>query len=187
MCRQDDKHQGIIIECGALMQKYSIEQAIKHATQKDKSAFVLLDQINDPHNIGAIIRSAACFDVDAVFITEDNSPSINCTIVRVSAGASEIIPIYKIESAKKMINMLKDNGFFTIALDSNEEKNQNLRTVIQKESKILFVLGSETGMRPTVLSACDATIRIPSSNAMDSLNVSNAAAIVFYEYYTKFN
>lgn len=181
MCQNGDRHQGIIVECGNLMNNIQLDELLSKSPIY--SGFALLDGINDPHNIGAIIRSACCFDIKGVFITSRNSPDINCTVVRTSVGASEMIPIYKIDNPKKIINLAKENNITVIALDSNAKKDKKMDETFQNIDKALIILGSETGISNSITSLADELICIPSSNKIDSLNVSNAAAIAFYEWY----
>lgn len=177
----DAVHQGIIIETGPL-KEYNIYHDLDLDLQK--SCIVLLDQITDPHNIGAIIRSAACFNIDLVVATKDNMPSINSTIIKTSSGASELVPISIVTNLNEAILFLKKHNYWIVGLDSNSLEGDNLGKTIAKYEKIAFVFGSEgSGMRRLVRENCDLLLKIPTTNKIDSLNVSNAAAIVMYEYY----
>jgi 23S rRNA (guanosine2251-2'-O)-methyltransferase len=138
----------------------------------------ILDQITDPQNIGAIIRSAASFNISAVILPADNAPNENATIAKTASGALELVPIIKVTNLKRSIDYLKKHGFWVIGLDGNASKTLNSKII---SDKIAIILGSEDkGMRKLIKEACDHLAKIPISNKVDSLNVSNAAAIAFY-------
>ena len=141
---------------------------------------VILDQVTDPHNIGAIVRSAAAFSADAVILTEYNSPSENNTIVKCAAGACESVPLVKVTNLASCMKTLKKEGYWIIGLDGHTETELNQSIF---SDKIALVLGSEgTGMRKLTKDNCDYIAKIKISSNLESLNVSNAAAIALYEF-----
>lgn len=143
----------------------------------------ILDQITDPQNLGAILRSAAAFGVKNIIIPQDNAAKENANLAKIASGALETVSITEVVNLTQTIKKLKDAGFWVIGLD------HNAKTLIQDYSapeKLAIVLGNEnSGIRPLVQKQCDLLVKIPMklTNLLDSLNVSTAAAIAFYEMF----
>lgn len=176
-------HQNIVLEVLPL-KPLEIEDIIENVSSKEKSCLVILDQITDPHNIGAIIRSAAAFSADAIIMTEHNSPSENQTIIKSAAGACELIPLVKVTNLANCMKLLQKEGYWIIGLDGHTEIELNNSIF---SNKIVLVLGSEgKGMRNLTKKNCDYIAKIKISKSLESLNVSNAAAIALYEF-SKYN
>lgn len=174
-----DKHQGIAASVSNY--RFHNESSLKNC----KTIFIL-DSVQDPHNLGAIIRSAYCFNIDAIIIQDKQSPDITSAVVRSSAGYSELTKIVKVVNISQTIEKLKKEDFWAIGLDSNATVTGNnaVRNVIADYKKKIFVFGSEgSGIRQLVLSKCDIKLKIPINKNSDSLNVSNAVAIIAYENY----
>jgi 23S rRNA (guanosine2251-2'-O)-methyltransferase len=172
-------HQNIVLEVFPL-KTLEIEDIIAETASKESSCLVILDQITDPHNIGAIIRSAAAFSADAIILTEHNSPSENQTIIKSAAGACESIPLVKVTNLASCMKTLQEEGYWIIGLDGHTEIELNHSIF---SNKIVLVLGSEDkGMRKLTKKNCDYIAKIKISKNMESLNVSNAAAIALYEF-----
>jgi 23S rRNA (guanosine2251-2'-O)-methyltransferase len=146
---------------------------------------VLLDELQDSQNIGAIIRSAALFNVDALISTLHNSPDENSHIIKAASGAFEYIPFIKTVNLSQTINILKKNNYWTVGMSC--DANQSLDTIsknFSKDEKIAIIVGNEEkGMRKMVEKNCDFLVTIPvnQSRGVDSLNASNATAIFLYE------
>ena len=139
---------------------------------------VVLDQITDSRNIGAIIRSAKAFGCDAVIISKHNAPAENGILARAAAGALEDIPVIKVTNLKRTIETLKSNSICCIGLDASGSNNLNRFSL---EPKLAIIMGSEnSGMRRLTKEACDHVVKIPMQNEMESLNVSVASAIALY-------
>ncbi len=139
---------------------------------------VVLDQITDSRNIGAIIRSAKAFGCDAVIISKHNTPAENGNLARAAAGALEDIPVIKVTNLKRTIETLKSNSICCIGLDASGSNNLNR---FSSEPKLAIIMGSEnSGMRRLTKEACDHVVKIPMQNEMESLNVSVASAIALY-------
>jgi 23S rRNA (guanosine2251-2'-O)-methyltransferase len=186
LSRDDDRHQGIVLKTGDLLEKIPLDDLINEKYKNGKSCGFMLDRVQDPHNIGAIIRSAYCFGCDFLIMPRHDAPAINATIIRTSAGFSESLPIYTVNNLAMCMTRLKDMGYAIAGLDSNANAIDP-QTVVQRHDKIVFVLGSEgDGMRKIVQDNCDEIVKIKMINAADSLNVSNAAAIVGYEFYKNY-
>ena len=172
-------HQGVALKVLPIIQRsfYEMLQILK---QKQKSIVVILDQILDPHNIGAIIRTAAAFGVDVVINTKNNSPEENSTLVKSSSGAFEIIPYIQVVNLISTIKELKSIGYWVIGL--THTANSNINNISLDFEKIAIILGSEEkGLRKLSSKHCDLLTRINISNSVESLNVSNAAAIALHK------
>jgi 23S rRNA (guanosine2251-2'-O)-methyltransferase len=148
---------------------------------KKFSLIIILDQITDINNIGAILRSAAAFQADAVIITKDHAPKNFSSIYKISSGAAELIPLIQVVNLNNTFTQLKKCGYWIVGLDihtNNFLGNQPL------PEKTALVLGSENkGIRKLVRENCDLLYKIHINAQIDSLNVSNSAAIALYEYH----
>lgn len=146
---------------------------------------ILLDEITDPHNFGAIIRSAACLGADGIVIPRHNSAEVNHTVIKTSSGAVKHISIAKETNLSNSIKYLKQNGFWIVGTDMNCQK-----TLFEVDLKmpVGLVIGSEgKGIRPNLKSACDFLVRIPMTGKLDSLNASVSAGILLYEIFRQKN
>ncbi len=183
LCKDGEKHQGYIAYVGDLLQDLSLEDYILNFQKQNNVKIIILDQINDPHNLGAILRSAMCFSVDLVIITKYNMPPINSSVIRSSAGMSEYIDILTVVNLSDTISALKAANIYVIGMDLDGE-NKNIANIMEDKSKIAVVMGSEGfGIRPSVSKSCDIIARIGMNPGAESLNVSNAAAIAMYEMF----
>lgn len=170
-------HQGIIAKVKTIFHSDIRELDFN----KKECKIAILDQITDPQNIGSIIRSAAAFDISAIIMPADNSPDENAGLAKTASGCLELVPIVKVTNLKSSIDYLKKAGFWVVGLDSNTTQVFN-KTMAS--DRLAIVLGSEdTGPRRLTKESCDFLARIPMSGKVESLNVSNAAAIVFYVLY----
>jgi 23S rRNA (guanosine2251-2'-O)-methyltransferase len=175
-------HQGIAIMV-KLLKSPSIDNLINNI--KSKSIIMCLDQINDPQNIGAIIRSSLAFAADAVITTKDNAPSESASLVKASAGAFELIPYIQVVNMARTLKFLKDHGFWVVSITQNGDNNIDS---VAKFDKIALVLGSEgKGIRDINLKQSDVKVKVDMSNKLESLNVSNAAAIILHQLYINLN
>ncbi len=171
---ENQHHQGIAAEVKPIFSHNIEDINIKNL----KCKIAILDQITDPQNIGAIIRSAAAFNIDAIILTLDNSPNENGTIAKAACGTLELIKIIKVTNLNSCIHYLKKHSFWIIGLTG--EANDYFTDKLISE-KIALVFGSEDkGMRRLVQENCDHLAKIPISDKVESLNVSNAASIIFH-------
>lgn len=147
---------------------------------RNNPAVLLLDGIEDPHNLGAILRTAAAAGISAVIVPGQGQAPVNATVFKTSAGTAGRIPIIRVHDTNQGIKDLKAAGFSIVALVGDAEKsiwNQGI------ENPIAFVIGSEgKGIHPKVLKRCDDLISIPMVNDVESLNASVSAALVSYEW-----
>ncbi|QED23647.1 23S rRNA (guanosine(2251)-2'-O)-methyltransferase RlmB [Candidatus Deianiraea vastatrix] len=183
MCKDGDKHQGYLAHVSSLIESLKLEDYIDIFSRQNKASIVILDQINDPHNLGAILRSARCFNIDLVIITKYNMPEINASVIRSSAGMSEYVNILTVTNINNTLQTLQNSGFYTIALDLNAQ-SRKISNITNENKKIAFVMGSEGyGIRQSIRDTCHETLQIQINPDSDSLNVSNAAAIMMYEIF----
>ncbi len=167
-------HQRIAASVKSIFSSYIDDIGINTANCK----VAILDQVTDPQNIGAIIRSAASFGITAIILPIDNAPNENATMAKTASGTLELVQIVKVINLGCSIEYLKKHGFWIMGLDS--KTTQTLNTKIFSD-KMAIILGSENkGIRKLVKRKCDYLVKIPISNKVESLNVSNTAAIVFH-------
>ncbi len=173
----DSLHQGFALEVHPLS-----EPKLEKLIPTDASLIVILDQVTDPHNVGAILRSAAAFGVTAVINSFHNSPAENAIIAKVACGALDITPYIRVTNISTTLELLKKHGFWCFGLDghTNEYFPNDIPT------KTCIILGSEDkGIRRLVRVNCDALYKIKISPQMESLNVSTTAAIAMAHCYSK--
>jgi 23S rRNA (guanosine2251-2'-O)-methyltransferase len=170
-------HQGISCEADPLSEVFLPDILNKYVPGK-KMLLVLLDQVTDPHNMGAVMRSACAFGADGIVVQSRHAPELTGIVAKTASGAVEHIPVIYETNLARAIDSLKEAGFFAIALDERGEK-----TLAEAPSfeKTLLVLGAEgPGLRPLVRDKCDVLLRLPTPGPLSSLNVSNAAAVALY-------
>ena len=143
--------------------------------------FLLLDQIVDPHNLGAIIRTALCTGIDAVIIPKDRAAYPTPAVSRISAGALEYMRVAQVNNMVRFAKALKDQDVWIMGLDQNA--GQPIYTADLTGALGLVVGGEEKGIRPLVKRNCDLLISIPQSGRVGSLNASVAGAVAMYESY----
>jgi len=171
---KDQAHQGVMALVDSIF-KNKIED-LDFTDGKDR--IVILDQVTDPQNIGAIIRSAAAFGINKLILPSDNAPDENAGIAKAACGCLELMQIAKVTNIKNTIKKLKKMDFWIAGLDADGKGDIN---DISEIDKLAIIIGSEgKGMRRLTLTHCDFLIKIPISKQVESLNASNAASIIFY-------
>ena len=179
-------HQGFAIRASKLTTKNQdnlLEELSSLADSDNLPTLMLLDQISDPHNVGAIIRSAASFGVKKIIFSEHNSPRENATIVKSSAGAIELVDLIIVTNFSNLLAKLKKIGYWCVGLDSAATTNL---TKIKDYKNIALIIGSEgSGMRELVKKNCDILAKIEIDEEVESLNASVAASIALYELLRK--
>ena len=167
-------HQGIILYIEDF--KYC---EIEDFIYDENSKVVILDHLEDPHNLGAIIRTCEAAGINGIILPKDRSVSVNSTVMKTSTGALENVNIAMVTNLNQTIKKLKDNGFWIVGTDM--ENSVDYRE-IDYSGKIALVIGSEGfGMSESVKKSCDFIARIPMNGKINSLNASVAAGIMIYE------
>jgi 23S rRNA (guanosine2251-2'-O)-methyltransferase len=167
----DAVHQGLLMEARGLSQP--------RLDQIEKSGIVvLLDQVTDPHNVGAILRTCAAFNVTALVATARHSPEASAVLFKSASGAYEHVPFVKVTNLSRAMAELKDYGFRIAGLDSEAAVTI---TEIDRAPPIALVLGAEgKGLRQLTRNSCDHLVRLEMNGPIKSLNVSNACAVALY-------
>lgn len=171
-------HQGIIAEVEDY--KYvEVSDILEYARSKNEEPFIiLLDEIEDPHNFGAIIRSAECVGAHGIIIKNRNQAMVTATVVSASAGASEYMKIARVNNLSKTIEELKQDGLWFACADMDG----SLMTETNLKGSIGLVVGNEgSGVSRLVKEKCDFVVKIPMRGHIDSLNVSVATGVLLYE------
>jgi 23S rRNA (guanosine2251-2'-O)-methyltransferase len=174
-------HQGIVARLKHLEFTYaSMEDVFERAnTRGEKLLVAILDEIVDPHNLGAIVRSAECAGFHGIVIPKHNSADVNATAMKTSAGAVSHIPIVQVTNLARTLKELKEQGVWIYGTSMETEKSYDDFDV---KDHIGIVIGSEgEGMRRLTKENCDFLIRIPMYGSIESLNASVAAGIIFFE------
>ena len=167
----DAVHQGIALEVDPL-------EPLSLDALGDAHLVVVLDQVTDPHNVGAILRSAAAFGADAVLTTGRHAPAETGVLAKAASGALDRLPLVEVPNLARALRDLADLGFLRVGLDS--EAGEDLETAVSGP-RIALILGAEgKGLRRLTREHCDHLARIATSDGFLSLNVSNAAALALY-------
>lgn len=169
-------HQGLAARAFPL-EPLSLEGACAPA---DGRSVIILDGVTDPQNVGAVFRSAAAFGARAVILQDRKSPPLTGVLAKAATGAVELVPHVRVTNLGRTIETLRSLGYLTVALEG--ETDLPLADALNDKRPAALVLGAEgRGLRPGVAEACEKRARIPIAPAMESLNVSAAAAISLYE------
>jgi len=167
----DAVHQGLLIEADPLPSPDLADLAAE-------GIVLVLDQITDPHNVGAILRSAAAFGVRAAITTARHSPEATGVLAKSASGALEYVPMVTVQNLSRALTELKERSFLTVGLDSDGETDLAAATL---RLPLALVLGAEgKGLRQLTRATCDIHARLDLPGAIKSLNVSNAAAVALY-------
>lgn len=169
---KDAVHQGVAVQASALPEKDLHEAELGNLV-------ILLDQVTDPHNVGAILRSASAFGANAVVTTERNSPAQTGVLAKAASGALEYVDYIRTGNLAEAITYLKKQGFWIAGM---EGESDNSIEEIKAYEKLAIVMGAEgQGLRHKTREYCDFLVKIPMAERQESLNVSNAAAIALWE------
>lgn len=172
----DAVHQGIAALIHPL-EPLSLEELGRNPSPNQ--LVMILDQVTDPHNIGAILRTCAVFDVKALILTDRHAPQESGTLAKAACGALELVPMIRIPNLAQALIQLKDMGFWTVGL---AETGDQTLTSINWKGKMAIIMGAEgDGMRQLTKKHCDFLVHLETSPTFSTLNVSNAAAITLYE------
>ncbi len=148
---------------------------------KTYQRIIICDQITDPHNIGAIARSALGLGFDAMLLQTRHAPAENATILKTSSGAWEHLPVCYVTNLTRAIAQLKEAGFWSVGLDGYADKA--LTEMQDQPEQLLLAVGSEgEGLRHSTRNACDYTVKLPMHSALESYNASVSAALAMYHF-----
>lgn len=177
--RRTENSQGVVALVSEFDYYVDFIEFLEKVLRKDKSIVVILDQIQDPRNFGAIIRSAECFGVDGIIIQDRNNVKVTETVVKSSTGAIEHVDIIKVTNIADTIDKFKKYGYTVYGAEANGEKYYYEEDY---PDKVCLVLGSEgNGMRKKVREHCDKIVKIHLKGQINSLNVSVAGGIILSE------
>jgi len=172
----DAPHQGLVIEVDPLEDVWLGD--LLEAGRDDRRPLIVLDQVTDPHNVGAVLRSAAAFDALGLVTQDRHAPPESGALARSASGALELVPWVRVVNLSRALGEIGEAGFWRIGLTGTGQ-----RTVAEAvgDARVALVLGAEgEGMRQNTEAHCDELARLPISSRVESLNVSNAAAIALY-------
>ncbi|OGU69350.1 MAG: 23S rRNA (guanosine(2251)-2'-O)-methyltransferase RlmB [Stygiobacter sp. RIFOXYC12_FULL_38_8] len=158
---------------------YELGDLIDEAKKSAHPLLLLLDSIQDPHNLGAILRTAECAGVDGVIVTTNQSSPITETVEKISAGAVSYVKVCRVNNLVQTMNILKEEGFWTVGTSLNNSKNY---AEMDYKMPVALVMGNEEkGIRKLVAETCDFLVKIPMNGKVDSLNVSVATGVLLFE------
>ena len=171
----DAPHQGVVIEAEPLDDVW-LDGLLHDAPER--AILLVLDQVTDPHNVGAIIRSAAAFGAIGLVTQDRHSPPESGVVAKAASGALERLPWARVVNLARALDEIGEAGFWRIGLAGDADTD--LREALGSQ-RVALVLGAEgPGLRPNTKEHCDSLARLPISDAVESLNVSNAAAVALY-------
>ena len=172
-------HQGLALACSGIPE-CDLQDLLIRASSKDRQLLLILDQVTDPHNVGAILRSACAFGVDGMIMQKKHAPELTGVLAKTACGAIEHVPVAYETNLSRTIEALQADGFFVYGLD---ERGLDIGEQGAFPEKSVLVLGAEgPGLRRLVKEHCDQLLRLPMHGPMPSINVSNAAAVALYAF-----
>lgn len=167
-------HQGVAMEVAPLP-----EPSWSELHQKQEGVLVILDQVTDPHNVGAIMRTAKALGALGVLMTERNAPPLSGVLAKAASGALELLPVWQVTNLARTLDELRESGFWTVGLDERASK-----TLSKKDfpPKLALIMGAEgEGLRRLTQEKCDFMTKLPTDPEFPTLNVSIATALALYE------
>lgn len=178
VCPEGSRSQGVIA-LRELVESLTIGELIEQVDLSENPIFIILDGITDPHNLGAIARTAECAGASGIIIPERKSATITPVAIKASAGALEHLPVAYVANTNLAIQKLKDAGFWIVG---TSDKAKNLYTDDIYNQPIAIIIGSEgAGIKPSVAKHCDFLVKIPMHGRISSLNASVAAGVILFE------
>ena len=179
---RDAPHQGLVLECLPL-DDVALDDVLDTETADERRPLVILDQVTDPHNVGAILRSCAAFGVAALITQDRHAPPESGTLAKSASGALEVVPWVRVVNLARALESIAEAGYWRLGLDG---EGKAVFPSALPSGPVALVLGAEgEGLRHNVAQHCDSIARLPIASAIESLNVSNAAAIALYAVATR--
>jgi 23S rRNA (guanosine2251-2'-O)-methyltransferase len=171
------RHQGVVAKVEAVSMARTLDEVLEDI--EGAPLIVVLDGVTDPHNLGAVLRSADAFGAHAVIAPKDKAVGLNATVEKVASGAAETVPYLMVTNLARSLDELKDHQIWTVAMAADAPKTLDK---IDAKTGVAWVLGAEgAGLRQLTRKTCDEAARIPIGGTVESLNVSVSAAICLYE------
>lgn len=175
-------HQGYVAEVREY-KTYTIEEITDSIPEGKLPLIVALDSLQDPHNLGAILRTMSCVGGDGVIIEKNRSVSLNGTVAKVSVGAIDKVKVAQVTNLAQTLRKLKDMGYWVIGTDVNQAQDYRR---IRYDIPVVLVIGAEgTGMRRLIGETCDLKVKLPMEGDIGSLNASVACGILLYQIYSR--
>lgn len=172
-------HQGIVLEVSLPeeLSENELKTAVEHLTET--ALFLVLDNVQDPHNLGACLRTADATKVHGIIITKDNAVGITPTVCKVASGAAETVPVYVVTNLARTLRWLKNEGIWVIGTAG--EAQQTLYQTDFTVPMALVIGAEEKGMRHLTRQQCDLLVKLPMLGSVESLNLSVATGVLLYE------
>ena len=178
MVENSANHQGIIALV-ATAEYFDASRLIAEITNKENSLSVILDGVEDPRNLGAILRTVECAGADGVFIPERRAVGLTETVAKSSAGAAEYVKVAKVANVNRLIDELKENNIWVVG--ASGDAKMNYTDWDWKQSSALVLGGEGKGLHRLTAEKCDVLVKIPLLGRIESLNVSVAAGVILFE------
>jgi 23S rRNA (guanosine2251-2'-O)-methyltransferase len=173
-----DKHQGMTANVEG-NKSWTLDEFLERHAADEKISVCVLDEIEDPHNLGAIIRSCEVFGVCGIILSSNRAAPVNDTVFKTASGALEYVEVVKVSNINQALAKLKEAGYWAYGFDLSAEKYLD-ETDFDRKSALVF--GNEgRGLKQLVKKNCDFLVKIRQKGKIESLNVSNAAAVAFYQ------
>ena len=174
-------HQGIVVavELPAMLSEDRLKKDVE--ALNETAFYLVLDQVQDPHNLGACLRTADAVGAHGIIVTKDNAAGITPTVCKVASGAAETVPVYQVTNLARVLRWLKEQNIWIMGAAGEAEQ-----TIydMQLDMPLALVMGAEgTGMRHLTRQHCDFLVKIPMAGQVESLNVSVAAGVMLYEVF----
>ncbi|AEG01031.1 23S rRNA (guanosine(2251)-2'-O)-methyltransferase RlmB [Methylomonas methanica] len=174
-------HQGIVVavELPAMRSEDQLKQDVEALTET--AFYLVLDQVQDPHNLGACLRTADAVGAHGIIVTKDNAAGITPTVCKVASGAAETVPVYQVTNLARVLRWLKEQNIWIMGTAGEAEQ-----TIydLKLDMPLAVVMGAEgAGMRHLTRQHCDFLVKIPMAGQVESLNVSVAAGVMLYEVF----
>jgi 23S rRNA (guanosine2251-2'-O)-methyltransferase len=176
---KSSNHQGILAELNVASMRTDNDLLTDLDNNQKPPLLLVLDQVQDPHNFGACLRTADATGVDGVIIAKDNSVGFTTTVLKTSSGAFDFVPVYQVTNLRRTIKAIQDKGIWIVGASGDSKQSVYDADLT---GGLAVVMGSEsTGMRRLTREACDFLVNIPMLGRVESLNVSVATGVVLYE------